>query len=349
MCVIIFVPEDKPLPSFETLKACEDHNKDGAGYSYIKDDFVHWKKGVKLTSEEIMEDLAKIDGPKVIHYRIATAGGVKTPLCHPFPISKNVETFAEGRTKGGVLFHNGVWSNWKEVFLARYSKKIKGDWSDTRFIASLVNELGDKALELISAGNKFSVMTPTNIYRWGEWKEIDGVFFSNDIWKSYNYKSLGPYPAGSTSVGYRRICRHSACTTHCEIGEDYCAYHTLDENRDNTKYCGWEYCWEKIKKRHQYCSKHVKEGRQRDKERYEKSKALAAAKDSTVVPFVPPRLDSANDRGGSVKLETELATVVGKAMRIDDETGAITEAPNLIEMVESCCHPRDGEDWGDWE
>jgi len=50
----------------------------------------------------------------VIHFRIASVGGVCQQLRHPFPITLKAGLEPRGRAKA-VLFQNGTWVGWRDA------------------------------------------------------------------------------------------------------------------------------------------------------------------------------------------------------------------------------------------
>ena len=89
-----------------------------------------------------------IKGELVIHFRIASVGGVCDELRHPFPVTQKSKLAARGRT-GAVLFQNGTWGGYTEALRFAKSEGHKlpeGDMSDARAAAFLVSIYGHKFL-----------------------------------------------------------------------------------------------------------------------------------------------------------------------------------------------------------
>lgn len=195
MCVIARY-EDK-YPTKEMLDSMEAMNKDGGGIAWIEGDHVRWEKGMHVTSQFIMDKIEseKIQLPIIVHFRIATHGSVDTPLCHPFAISGDVDdTMASGFDKEGVLFHNGIWRDYKEVALKLLmnrpdAKLVDGDISDSRIMAWLVRYFGMNYLSMID--EKVCVLTPKGIQTFGKgWTTVDKVACSNS-----NFEKKSTYPS----------------------------------------------------------------------------------------------------------------------------------------------------------
>ncbi len=180
MCVIISSPSAKHRPTRETLCAAERTNPHGSGIAWIQDKRVQWVKG--LTADSIADLLPILSGPVVIHFRIATAGGKRPELCHPFPISPTVPLKAYGQA-GSVLFHNGHWHGWEE-FLADEGISFDSAVSDSRVIAAGVHRYGSKLLKDIPC--RFAILSRNGIERFGDWSaaQEDGCRYSNLHWQA---------------------------------------------------------------------------------------------------------------------------------------------------------------------
>jgi hypothetical protein len=161
--------------------------------------------------------------PFVAHFRIASIGGVKPELTHPFIVDSEVPLPLEGRTQGQVLFHNGHWSNWNEKCLeaairANVRLPEEGPWSDTRGMAFLVSLYGKGVMDMLTS-QKGVVFAPdkTNIYTGNGWEDINGVWCSNDyFWGRHRHTS-------SYSSYTARVCRAAKCRENAAPGKDYCS------------------------------------------------------------------------------------------------------------------------------
>lgn len=202
MCVI-FSCEDRHI-TFDELIDGQTANGDGGGMAWIKDGTVHWKKG--LTAGEILTLIAEqeVTFPYVIHFRIGTVGGTTDALTHPFPINDLASLELEGTCPDGVLFHNGHWSEWRNMILRSVTagnRRIDGldDWSDSRAMAYLVRHHGTGILDFIEH-QKMALLTPERVVRWGSWEDAEtkGVKASN---KHYVVKPM-TY-VGAAAGGWR--------------------------------------------------------------------------------------------------------------------------------------------------
>lgn len=191
MCVILVC--DKARPTYDLLTQCENDNPHGGGIAWRSGGQIQFAKG--LDAKEILSISNKVELPFVIHFRIATAGGMSPEMCHPFPIGGSVKM--QGKAPG-VLFHNGHWTDWEDVFLhavvAGNGRRIPtGDISDTRALAIMVGWYGQNLLKLIKH-QKFVFFDHNTLETYGYWqdsKEYPGIAFSNLNW--YNYKHYHGY------------------------------------------------------------------------------------------------------------------------------------------------------------
>lgn len=191
MCVIMMFEDD--YPKKEMLDSAEAMNKDGGGFAWIDKSkgTVRWEKGMHVTAQFIMESIERenIQLPIIVHFRIATHGGVNNELCHPFALSaeSGEDLDASGSDMNGVLFHNGIWSDWNSVAMKvllnnKETRLPEGGFSDSRIMAWLCRHLGTNYLSLID--EKVSVMTPQGIKRFGKgWSTEEKVDCSNLNWK----------------------------------------------------------------------------------------------------------------------------------------------------------------------
>jgi hypothetical protein len=119
----------------------------------------------------------------VIHFRIASVGGVCDELRHPFPVTKKARLDDRGRT-GAVLFQNGTWGQYDEAlrFAASEGHVIpEGEMSDTRAAAFLCSIYGHKFLAKCGC-SRWVYFSAKETVRVGDWYKRDGIYFSNLYW-----------------------------------------------------------------------------------------------------------------------------------------------------------------------
>ena len=187
MCVAIWNRPNKTL-SKETLKLCQDSNPDGMGLLVAVDKkfVVHkslknfdWFYGeYKALREKYPEK------PIVLHFRMATHGGVSENMCHPF-------------IAGDVGFvHNGVISGMGTeplksdtcLFSENILAGLPKGWMDNEFIVHMIAEFIGTNNKLILMNKKGQCIIVNE--HMGE-EDADGNWFSNGYWKyhrvSYDY------------------------------------------------------------------------------------------------------------------------------------------------------------------
>lgn len=236
------------------VEAGFDSNRQGAGIAYRDVDekgmpIVRWQKGINDV-KEIQKLCAEVPTPYVVHFRISSCGdGGIAELTHPFPVSAKAELFLEGSTGGFVLFHNGVWTNWREWLMRanlgapRNMKMPDGKWSDTRAMAYIAAINGINTLELVD--EKLIAFSPTTIRVFKEtaWtKDTEtGIWCSNMGWKSVGGRAryMGFTEASEkTGKGHTTEadwnpttpCRFARCSNVREHGSVYCTKHKYLEN-----------------------------------------------------------------------------------------------------------------------
>ena len=199
MCVAIHVPAGTKTPSLETLQRCWTSNPDGAGIAWrtpgekycirIEKGFMTWLEfenyWKKMDFENFKEDM-------LIHFRIATHGGVCAGNTHPFPLIDDVKWLQSTSLKcNTALIHNGVLDCTPE------DKRISDSMELCRLIArnAFVAQI-DKVFNLLEPftyGSKLCALTSSGVYRTGTWYEHEGVFYSNEYWmpgKSRYYSNI---------------------------------------------------------------------------------------------------------------------------------------------------------------
>lgn len=188
MCVAIYKPAGIETPSLDTLKQCWDANPDGAGFALRTDGeysigihkgYMTWKQFVTAYEKYY---LAEFFGDLLLHFRIATHGGISPGLTHPFSLTKDVKLLKHTNVRTNyALIHNGM--------LPIESEEGSDTMEFCRRLAPLWQNI-PAALNLIegmAGNNKIAVMTRDKVHLFGEWENIDGVYFSNTLWDWSDY------------------------------------------------------------------------------------------------------------------------------------------------------------------
>jgi predicted glutamine amidotransferase len=186
MCLALIA--DTARPSAQEIVDADLANQDGIGVAYQEphNHLITWKKGLAVAeAQELAESLPL---PFILHFRMATHGGMSRLLCHPFPISRNVGVTMHGQARE-LLFHNGIWNQH-----AKFEKRaaLRGPVSDTRIMAYVLWREGQEnrsgvASQLAAQAGKLAVFTPEGITTYGEWTEgtaenkdtTEGCLYSN--------------------------------------------------------------------------------------------------------------------------------------------------------------------------
>lgn len=202
MCIIAIKPAHHKMIDETTLETMFNTNPDGAGYMYAYNNRVHIKKGF-MTLKELLNSLDNLkkkinieEIPLILHFRISTSGKTDGATCHPFPVTSDLNALRKTHVITNLgMAHNGIISDFEEK---------KSIYSDTQlFVNKCVSYLYDmnpkflhddrteKLLEPIINGSRLAFLdSHGNIYRYGEWYENDGIYYSNEgyiPWQSRYY------------------------------------------------------------------------------------------------------------------------------------------------------------------
>lgn len=196
MCIIAVSPIGEKVSKavFQTMWQTND---DGFGMFFRVRDGVGIVKGI-MDFEEAWEHYANLpDGvPHVLHFRLATHGGVRPELTHPFIVHEDSPIYMRGVIEAPVLAHNGVWSNYS---LRAPIQKLNGPVSDSRALAAYIGSLLQEkrslrdVIELLSGeiaiAGRVVVVDPHewNLYLVGDWIRDGNLLFSNSSYKSTSY------------------------------------------------------------------------------------------------------------------------------------------------------------------
>lgn len=220
MCVISIVEDKRPTEA--QVLAMWNQNSHGGGVAWREGNLVHWKKGLKL---EDMQDFTKnLPMPFILHFRVASIGGIKPILTHPFAVEdfdKSLEL--EGTTKGGVMFHNGHWNSWFDRLATSCGVLHKpiplGVYSDSRAMAYLAKLHGQGFLDALN--EKTVTLSPNriDITVGGGWIKIDDIWYSNDYWESKTHGSV-----------WKPMCLAHSCLDKENLDSaGYCPKHKRDK------------------------------------------------------------------------------------------------------------------------
>ena len=187
------------------LRAARAANPDGDGVAWVENGAVVWEKALSLGGR-LDALVAKVPLPFVVHYRIATAGGVSNQLCHPFVIAPGSPLAEKGATDVGVLFHNGHAFGFDAAH-----EHLEGPVSDSRGVASHLathamtdNRLDEKKVETELSkilGGLYAILTPKRLKLVGHWTEQKGIYLSNTSFqRAAIWYGLRPRGSGTRST-----------------------------------------------------------------------------------------------------------------------------------------------------
>lgn len=256
MCIIAIKPAHHKMIDETTLKTMFDTNPDGAGYMYAYNNRVHIKKGF-MSLKELLNSLENLkkkinieEIPLILHFRISTSGKTDGATCHPFPITSDLNALRKTNVITNLgMAHNGIIGDFEEK---------NSIYSDTQlFVNKCVSYLYDmnpkflhddrtkKLLEPIINGSRLAFLdSHGNIYRFGEWCENDGIYYSNEgyiPWQSryyhYNDAYYSKYYYGDEDQELKILEKLEA---HEEINnhEDICyirSMYDIVEETENTE------------------------------------------------------------------------------------------------------------------
>lgn len=197
MCIIAVSPIGEKV-SREVFRRMWRANDDGFGMLFRTKEGIGLIKGL-MDFQEAWEHYTDLpDGvPHVLHFRLATHGGVRPELTHPFIVHENSPLYLRGVVRAPVLAHNGVWN----LYSIKFPKaNLNGPVSDSRVLAaylgamrqerrSLKEVIEEHYREIASAG-RVVVVDPEEwrIYLVGHWIRDGNLLFSNASYKdTYSY------------------------------------------------------------------------------------------------------------------------------------------------------------------
>lgn len=193
MCLAIYKPADT-LPDWDAYENGCDSNKDGWGFSAVKDGEIITIVGIEGFDQFRREFTPYADCQAIIHFRLATDGDVMEANCHPFIVS--------GET---TMIHNGC---------IRIDMDLNDKMSDTwHFVELLMKPLAERdrdfflrpevrwPFEKAEAGSKFVFLRADGSAAiWneksGHWHK-DGHWYSNHSYTCSYGRYVGYYASDS--------------------------------------------------------------------------------------------------------------------------------------------------------
>ena len=197
MCVIAIQPRGVQI-SRDYLENCWENNNHGAGLMYANNGKIIVKKEMKSFDKfmEYVAEASKHDSSVVIHFRIATSGGINDYNCHPFKVHKNLYFCHNGILD--IKVPHGSKENDTQIFNNSLMKPLPYNFYKNNAIMNVLQyTIGDynKFVFLDDAGDYYILNENA-----GEWSE-EGAWFSNTSYKRPKYH----YPvttSAATAGGY---------------------------------------------------------------------------------------------------------------------------------------------------
>src|SRR3990172_6353129 len=198
MCIIAVKPKGADMITEETIRTMFEKNAHGAGFMIQRDgeEIINIRKGF-VTVQHLLAYLKGLEVKKddifVVHFRIATSGGIKKEMCHPFIVHRksNKANAVSMATNLLCFAHNGIISD-----LNGRSK----DFSDTSLFAmhylsdrliqdnlyesSVIQEMVEKFVD----NSRLAFLHPKKgLLLLGTWHEDGGIHYSNTGHKKIVY------------------------------------------------------------------------------------------------------------------------------------------------------------------
>lgn len=201
MCIIAAKPAGVKMPAQTTIETMWCRNHDGAGFMYAQGGVVHIEKGfMKLDDfnkalDRVRKTIDLDAVPVVLHFRIATHGGVNASNTHPFPVTTSVGTLQKlvCNTTLGVA-HNGIipsvsprkgLSDTMEYIVSQLGPLYKGVpefYTNKHLMTMIDNAVGSRLAFLTHKGELYTV---------GHFEENDGIMYSNSSYKPSTFELYG--------------------------------------------------------------------------------------------------------------------------------------------------------------
>ena len=203
MCIAIVKPMGVDVPDDKILETCFRNNNDGAGFAFNHNGRVVIKKGFMKFNDFI--DAFNTYNHRynfkergvLIHFRIATHGGVNQGMTHPFPIqSDNGALQKIEYISDYAVIHNGTISltgstarketNMSDtaVFIRDYLYDIarNKDWFDCSANIDLIEKLIDSKMAILNKDGRFITTSG--------FTEDNGILYSNTSYQDnyFRYK-----------------------------------------------------------------------------------------------------------------------------------------------------------------
>ena len=193
MCIIAISKKGIRQPTMDELHTMWLRNPDGAGYMYFNGKEVEIHKGF-MTWEDFKKamEIQKFteDDVVVYHFRIATQGGIRPEMTHPFPLTSDLDKTEYLNCVAPVgIAHNGIIritsTNGKTkysdtaLFITQYlsrmitcSDDLENEWNLRR-----IESLAQSKLAILDNWGRITTI--------GKFTEDNGILYSNTSYLAY--------------------------------------------------------------------------------------------------------------------------------------------------------------------
>lgn len=195
MCIAIYKPKGENIKKKYLKSSCKN-NSDGMGLTYVNK-YGHLIIYKEMKSFEkfygVYRSVVEMQGNPnmLIHFRIATAGGVNLLNCHPFKVNRNLAFIHNGILD--IEIKNKVLSD-TQTFNNEILKKLPKDfYKNDYFVDMLEDYVGTNKLIFIDSNSEVVIINE----KLGDWHK--GVWYSNS---TYKYSYITKYTANGYNYSY---------------------------------------------------------------------------------------------------------------------------------------------------
>lgn len=186
MCIIAIQPLGVKIKE-STLKNCWDANKDGAGIMYVENGKIIVNKEMHSFSEfmKLKKHADKVNSNIIMHFRIATSGGINDRNCHPFKINNDLYFCHNGILDIDVPLNSNI--NDTQIFNNSFMKGLPNNFVQNDSIMNLIEyTIGNRnKFVFMDSSGQFYILNENA----GTWD--NGAWYSNNSYKNspYQYNS----------------------------------------------------------------------------------------------------------------------------------------------------------------
>lgn len=239
MCIILTLNANARPDKDEfaqLLGTCWQNNPDGAGFMFARNGKVHGYKGF-MRLDDLQDALRVVpdSAPLVIHFRIATSGGIVPECTHPYPVTNNIrQLHALKWSAPAGIAHNGViygmfTDNGRGISdTVFYTKTIVTTVKRTVCNGSKTIATSTRAARMLSEtcdGSRLALLDKNGaIKRIGKWDKVQtGVYASNSSYRAARAKA----PAKTVTAmwddyGLPATCEGCTSKPWCETECPFC-------------------------------------------------------------------------------------------------------------------------------